>query len=143
MALKRFSRDELLLEIAKLVAKRATCLRASVGAVLAFDGRIVSMGYNGAPAGMPHCSEMNCAVEQTCTRTVHAEANTIAFAAKSGIATQGATLYTTHSPCNDCAKLIINAGIVKVIYWQEYRDETPLLLLEEAGVDYDQLGDQF
>lgn len=138
MALERFSRDELLGNIAQLVAKRSTCLRGSVGAVLAFDGRIVSMGYNGAPAGMPHCDETNCEQPGGCKRTVHAEANTIAFAAKSGIATQGATMYCTHSPCNDCAKLIINAGIVRVMYWEEYRDPHPLLLLEQAGVNWEQ-----
>lgn len=144
--LKRISRDELLLNIAKLVAKRSTCQRASVGAILAREGRIISMGYNGAPAGLPHCrhkvedsrllhvdDDIDHVVEG-CTRTVHAEANAIAFAAKSGVETNLVDLYTTHSPCNDCAKLIINAGIARVVYIEEYRDKKPLDLLQLAGV---------
>ncbi|MHA1806805.1 MAG: deoxycytidylate deaminase, partial [Candidatus Thorarchaeota archaeon] len=118
----RFSRDELLGNIAKLVARRSTCLRSSVGALLAREGRIISMGYNGAPAGMRHCEPETCGPGEQCTRTVHAEANAIAFAAKTGIETNGSTLYTTHSPCNDCAKLLINAGICRVIYWEAYHD---------------------
>lgn len=128
----RISRDELLGNIAKLVAKRSTCQRASVGAVLARDGRIISMGYNGAPAGLPHCDHP--ADGEPCTRTVHAEANAIAFAAKNGVSTDGTTMYCTYSPCIDCAKLMINAGVARVVFWELYRDDTPLLLLEDAGV---------
>jgi len=138
MSLTRFSRDELLGNIAKLVARRSTCLRSSVGAVLAREGRIVSMGYNGAPAGMEHCEPETCGPDGGCTRTVHAEANAIAFAAKTGIETDGSTLYTTHSPCNDCAKLLINAGIKRVIYWEKYRDPAPVNLLMAAGVAVEQ-----
>ena len=130
--LKRISRDELLGNIAKLVAKRSTCQRASVGAVLARDGRIISIGYNGAPAGLPHCDHKPD--DPPCTRTVHAEANAIAFAAKNGVKTDGTTMYCTYSPCIDCAKLMINAGIIRVVFWELYRDDTPLLLLEDAGV---------
>lgn len=134
----RINRDELLGNIAKLVARRSTCLRLSVGAVLAQDGRIISMGYNGAPAGMDHCEPGTCGPDQVCERTVHAEANCIAFAAKTGIETDGATLYTTHSPCTDCAKLLINSGIEKIIFWEKYRDLEPLNLLREAGVKVEQ-----
>ena len=140
MALTRISRDDLLANIAQLVARRSTCLRLSVGAVLAQEGRIVSTGYNGAPAGLPHCEPETCGPDDVCVRTVHAEANVIAFAAKEGIQTMGATLYTTHSPCMECAKLIINAGIRRVVYWEEYRDPSPLELLERAGVEWDQIG---
>ncbi len=136
--LTRLSRDDLLGNIAKLVARRSTCLRSSVGAVLAREGRIISMGYNGAPSGMPHCSVDTCGPDEGCTRTVHAEANAIAFAAKTGIETDGSTLYTTHSPCNDCAKLLINAGIKRIIYWEKYRDATPCFMLSEAGVKVEQ-----
>ena len=136
--LYRISRDELLGSIAKLVARRSTCLRFSVGAVLARKGRIVSMGYNGAPTGMPHCKPETCGPDQICDRTVHAEANTIAFAAKTGIETDGSTLYTTLSPCNDCAKLLINAGIKRVIYWEPYRDPAPVNLMMAAGIDVEQ-----
>ena len=132
--LTRITRDELLGNIAQLVARRSTCLRLSVGAVLAQEGRIVSMGYNGAPAGMPHCEPETCGPDDVCIRTVHAEANTIAFAAKNGIKTQGTTLYTTHSPCMNCAKLIINSGIRRVMFWEEFRDLEPLNLLTEVGV---------
>lgn len=136
--LQRISRDELLGNIAQLVAKRGTCRRNQVGAVLASEGRIISIGYNGAPSGMPHCHPEVCDPTLPCTRTVHAEANTIAFAARKGIATEGATLYVTLSPCIDCAKLIINAGIKRVIYWEAYRDQKPLRLLDEAGVRCEQ-----
>ena len=136
--LTRISRDELLGNIAKLVARRSTCLRSSVGTVLAREGRIISMGYNGAPAGMIHCQPDNCGPDESCLRTVHAEANAIAFAAKTGIETDGSTLYTTLSPCNDCAKLLINAGVRRVIYWEQYRDSTPLKLLMDAGLDVEQ-----
>lgn len=139
--LTRISRDELLGNIARRVARRSTCLRLSVGAVLARDGRIISMGYNGAPAGLPHCKPETCGPDEVCERTVHAEANAIAFAAKTGIETDGATLYTTHSPCNECAKLIINAGIKRVVFQKAYRDINPLQLLGEAGVET--FGDKF
>jgi dCMP deaminase len=96
------------------------------------------MGYNGAPSGMPHCDPEICNPDEPCTRTVHAEANAIAFAAKKGIETEGATLYTTASPCNDCAKLLINAGIKRVIFWERYRDASPMNLLMAAGVKVEQ-----
>ena len=132
--LKRITRDELLANIAKLVAKRSTCLRSQVGAILATEGRVISMGYNGAPSGLPHCTEETCGPDHPCTRTVHAEANVIAFAAKRGISTDGSTLYTTVSPCNDCAKLIINAGVRSVLFWESYRDLEPVQLMREAGI---------
>jgi len=92
------------------------------------------MGYNGAPSGLPHCTEETCGPDHPCTRTVHAEANVIAFAAKRGISTDGSTLYTTVSPCNDCAKLIINAGVRSVLFWESYRDLEPVQLMREAGI---------
>jgi dCMP deaminase len=131
--LRRLSRDELLLNIAELVARRSTCQRLSVGAILAREGRILSSGYNGAPSGLPHCDHAPLDTDP-CTRTVHAEANCIAFAAKTGVETNLATMYCTHSPCNDCAKLMINAGIKRLVYRTQYRDDAPLHLLTEAGV---------
>jgi dCMP deaminase len=131
--LRRLSRDELLLSIAELVAKRSTCQRLSVGAILAREGRILSSGYNGAPSGLSHCNHRSVEMDP-CTRTVHAEANCIAFAAKTGVETNLATMYCTHSPCNDCAKLMINAGIKRLVYHTQYRDISPLNLLIEAGV---------
>lgn len=138
MQIMRMDRDELLGNVAKLVARRSTCLRSSVGAVLAKEGRIISTGYNGAPAGMPHCTQHTCGPDSGCERTVHAEANVIAFAAKFGIETEGSELYTTLSPCNDCAKLLINAGVKRIIYWEVYRDSGPISLLMDAGVQCEQ-----
>lgn len=123
--------DEMLLRVAQVIATRATCSRLSVGAVLAIEGRILSTGYNGAPAGMNHCLHTN---DESCKTAVHAEANAIAFAAKHGVSTRGSTLYTTHSPCLTCSHLIINAGVTRVVYELVYRDSGPLELLGSAGV---------
>src|SRR5262252_3398742 len=130
----RISREEMLMEIALVVKQRSTCLRRQVGAVLALDGRVLSTGYNGAPSGVPHCTPYNCNAEKPCLDTIHAEANAIAFAARHGISTRGAFLYCTASPCRECAKLLINAGITQLYYDEEYRDTSPLVLLELAGV---------
>lgn len=117
---------------AALVAERGTCNRAKVGVVIARDGRILSTGYNGAPSGMPHCHHsLN---SDPCTTAVHAEANAIAFAARHGVALEGAELHTTLTPCQPCAQLIINAGIVRVISFQPYRDQSGLKLLRAAGL---------
>ncbi|HUW45124.1 MAG TPA: deaminase [Dehalococcoidia bacterium] len=131
--LRRINREELLVNIVELVSRRSTCQRLAVGAILVRDGRILSSGYNGAPRGLPHCNH-HVSETEPCTRTVHAEANAIAFAAKTGVETDGAELYCTHSPCNDCAKLMINAGISRFVYVIPYRDEEPLALLRSAGI---------
>lgn len=138
--MERLSRDHLLMEVAFLFRARSTCLRRKVGAVLAVDGRILSTGYGGAPAGMDHCSPSNCFPDKPCLRTIHAEANAIAWAARCGIRTDPSTLYTTASPCIECAKLIINAGVQRVVYSEPYRDTTPILLLEGVGIKVEQLG---
>lgn len=134
----RITRDEMLMEIARIVARRSTCNRAQVGAVVAQDGRIVSTGYAGAPSGLPHCSPETCNTSAPCTRTVHAEAGAISYAARSGIRLGGATLYCTHCPCIDCAKLIINTGIKRVIYDQAYRKTEGLELLRTVGIVVEQ-----
>ncbi len=132
----RVSRDEMLLRIATIVSMRGTCERAQVGAVIALEGRIISTGYVGAPAGLEHCTDVGCRISPDggCLRTAHAEANAIAFAARFGISTNQATLYCTHGPCLDCAKLIINSGIGRLVYERPYRDSRGRELLEEAGV---------
>lgn len=122
------------MDIALLFKRRSTCLRRQVGAVLAREGRIISTGYGGAPAGVPHCTEETCHAHKPCIRTIHAEANAVAYAARTGVPTDATTLYTTASPCIECAKLIINAGIVRVVYDEEYRDTDPILLLEGVGI---------
>lgn len=134
--IQRPSRDEWLTRMAVVTSARSTCKRASVGAVIAKDGRIISTGYVGSPSGLPHCTEVGCepGPDNGCVRTVHAEANAIAFASRFGISTAGSTLYSTHSPCRSCAQLIINAGIVRVVYSSEYRLRDGLYLLESAGV---------
>lgn len=146
----RLSRDPWLMTIAVAVAARGTCSRLQVGALVVRDARIVSTGYNGVPAGLPHCRhicvcgdarkmdvlghEPDCPAGQPCHSTVHAEANALVFAARHGAAVEGCTLVTTHQPCLDCAKMIVNAGIVRVTMWIPYRRPEGLELLERAGV---------
>ena len=129
----RASRDSMLMAMAWVASRRGTCNRLSVGAVIAHDSRVVSTGYNGNPSGMDHCSHTK--EDLKCTTAVHAEANAIAFAARwGGKGTQDATLYVTHAPCLECAKLIINSGITAVIYDRPYRLTEGLEMLHSAGV---------
>ncbi len=120
-ASSRPSWDKYFMKIASDVGTRATCDRKHIGAVLVRDKVILSTGYNGAPRGLPHCDDVGHEiVEGHCVRTVHAEANAIAQAAKNGVSVNGATIYTTASPCYDCFKLLINSGIVRVVYGDFY-----------------------
>lgn len=167
----RPSRDEILMDTAWLWSQRGTCSRAYVGCVISREGRSLSNGYNGAPAGMEHCNhECNCRSvrciyhgepgcpceltpgenpcpvlnsdhlpecpsQQPCTLAVHAEANALAFAARFGVVTEGAELHTTRVPCRNCAMLIINAGIRRVVWSETHRDMSGLQLLNRVGVD--------
>lgn len=124
----RTTRDQMGMGMACVVAKRSTCDRLQVGAVISRDGRVISSGYNGNIVGMDHCNHQEHP-SIPCTTAVHAEANAILFAARYGMSTEGATLYTTHQPCLQCAKMIINAGIVRVCYEHPYRDNSGLDLL--------------
>lgn len=167
--------DEILREMAVLMARRSTCSRGAVGAVAARDGRVVSSGYNGAPAGMPHCDHdewtwsptgpvvipgwVTAVMRQplkrgmtvrrdgdeiwigqdvtdapTCRIAVHAEANLVAFSARHGVALDGTVIYTTYTPCIECAKLLINAGVIQVDALHAYRDPAGVELLRAAGV---------
>ena len=128
---ERPTRVDTLLTIAYAMAERSTCTRLHVGAVAARDGRILATGYNGAPAGTPHCTHPP---GEPCSRSVHAEANVIAYAARYGMALAGAELYCTDSPCYTCACLIINAGLTSVIFHRLYRDQSGLRLLADVGV---------
>lgn len=113
--------DEYFMEMAKVVATRATCDRLHVGAVIVRDRVVLSTGYNGAPRGLAHCDDEGHELSDGhCIRTVHGEANAIAQAAKNGTSIDGSTLYTTFSPCYDCFKLIINSGIKRVICGEFY-----------------------
>lgn len=130
----RINRDQMLMMIAHVASKRGTCNRLSVGAVLAFESRPVSLGYNGAPLGAPHC-DSSCNQDNPCTNTVHAEINAIAWARTFGIDTRGGTLYITDSPCRNCAHKIVEAGIIKVVYDRPYRDLGPLDILSKNNVE--------
>lgn len=119
--------------IAAVFGTKSTCGRAHVGAIIVRKKRIISTGYNGAPSGMAHCKHGGD--NFSCTRAVHAEANAIAWAARTGTPTDEATLYTTMSPCLDCAKLIIQSGIITVVFLHEYHNREGKDLLGEAGVE--------
>ncbi|MFQ5837253.1 MAG: cytidine/deoxycytidylate deaminase family protein [Thermoplasmata archaeon] len=144
-AMSRVSRDEYYLRIAVDVAKRSTCLRRQIGAVVVNGDVIVSTGYNGNPRNMPHCEEIGCVRDELkipsgermeiCTG-VHAEMNALLFAGKEA---RGGALYTTIVPCNTCAKMIINSGIRRVVYAEGYPDKMGFVLLEEAGIPVERM----
>ncbi len=133
----RLTWDQYFMTITQQVAERSTCNRAKVGAVIVRDRNILATGYNGAPAGMPHCTEAGCLiyesktpygeVEQNCFRTIHAEINAIAQAAKNGSNIKDSSIYVTHTPCIHCIKVLVNTGIKKVYYESPYK----LATLEE------------
>lgn len=144
----RPSWDEYFMSVACLVSTRSTCLRRSVGAIIVKDKHILTTGHCGAPRGMSHCDEegVGCLREklqvprgmrQELCRGVHAEQNAIIQAALHGVSTQGGTIYVTCQPCITCAKMIINAGIVRVVYGSVYPDELAMGMLEEAGVEFE------
>jgi len=142
--MSRPSWDKYFMQIAQLVASRSTCLRRKVGAVIVKDRRILTTGYNGAPRGLAHCSEVGClrdkmkiapGTRQELCRGLHAEQNAIIQAAMHGISIQNSVLYCTNQPCITCVKMIINAGIKKIFYKNNYPDELARQLLAEAGVE--------
>lgn len=135
---KRIGRDELFVEITNLVAQRSTCWRKQVGAIVVKDRRIITTAYNGPPSGFPHCTKETCK-GKNCDISIHAEMNAIAFAAKSGVSIEGSTMYCTMSPCINCAKVILNSGIVRVVYFEEYRLREGIELLERGGVKVEKL----
>ena len=161
-------KDRVFLQMAIALGQLGTCDRARCGAIITKDGRCVSWGYNGAPPGLPHCSETGHGWlnewpgwknqilsddevqrmgptadgwakaktdEHGCRNATHAEANAVAFAARQGISTDGGTLYVERSPCANCARLIVAAGIMRVVYEVPYRDTAGIELLEQAGVE--------
>ncbi len=124
--------DSYFMEIAQVVSKRSTCLRRSVGAVLVKNKQILATGYNGTPKGLPHCAELGCLREKLhvpsgqnheLCRGLHAEQNAVIQAAVHGVSTDGATVYCTHQPCVVCTKILINAGIKKIVYANPYPDQ--------------------
>lgn len=135
--MSRPSRDQTLMRVALIISLRSTCDRLHVGAVMAREGRILTTGYNGPPSGMPHCEhQLNLVTPiEPCKNAVHAEANAVVWAARYGMSTDGCELFITHSPCIACAQLIVNAGIVRVVYDKEYRSFDGLDFLEKAKVE--------
>jgi dCMP deaminase len=148
MQKKRPDWDEYFMSIAEMVATRSTCLRRKVGSVLALENRILATGYNGVPTGFPHCDEIGCirqdqniasGVDLHLCRGTHSEANLISQCARFGIKAFGATLYITTSPCSSCMKLLINAGIKKIIYKELYSDQLAVDLACQAGIEMKQM----
>lgn len=140
------------MDFAVLTARRSTCLRRQVGAVIVQDKHIIATGYNGAPRGIAHCGEREggCLRKQLgvasgerheLCRALHAEQNAIIQAATLGQSVEGATIYITHQPCVICAKMIINAGIERIVVREGYPDELAVEILKEAGLKIVMLGE--
>ncbi len=136
------------MEIAGIVAKRSTCLRRTVGAVVVKEKRILSTGYNGPPMGLAHCEDIGCVREQQhvvsgerheLCRGLHAEQNAIIQAAYHGVPIKGADIYSTHLPCSICVKMIINAGLHRIFYLEGYPDDLASRLIAESGIIIEQL----
>lgn len=136
----KLSFDHIFMNLATDLAKRSHCVKAHVGAVLVKDTRIISIGYNGPPAGTHNCDEewpgVGCARDSkgSCSLALHAEENAILYAVKNGSNLAGATLYTTLSPCLPCARLIFSAGVSKVFYDKSYAEYKGLA--NDEGVDF-------
>ncbi len=140
----RLTWDQYFMTITQQVAERSTCNRAKVGAVIVRDRNILATGYNGAPVGMPHCTEAGCLiyesktpygeVEQNCFRTIHAEINAIAQAAKNGSNIKDSSIYVTHTPCIHCIKVLVNTGIKTVYYELPYKLDTLEEILRNTQV---------
>jgi len=140
-AMNRVSWERYFMNLAIQAATRSTCPRKSVGAVIVRDKTVLSTGYNGSLRGAPHCTEVGCLMENDhCIRTVHAEANALVQAAHNGVRLEGAEIYVTASPCFNCFKLIVNAGIRRVCYGEFYRDDKVLRFADELGIEMVHLG---
>ena len=144
--------NEYFMGIAELTAKRSTCLRRNVGAVIVQDRHIVATGYNGAPRGIDHCAQRGGCLRRELgipsgerhelCRALHAEQNAIIQAATFGHSIEGGTIYITHAPCVICAKMIINAGLTKIIVGTDYPDDFSSEILAEAGLKIVMFGDE-
>lgn len=148
----RPSWDEYFMQMAELTAQRSTCLRRKVGAVIVKDKHIIATGYNGAPRGLHHCGDLGGCLRQKLgvpsgqrhelCRALHAEQNAIIQAATLGQSIENASIYITHQPCVICAKMIINAGINRIVVKEGYPDELSAEILEEAGLKIIMLGNE-
>lgn len=129
------------MDVAHVVAQRASCPRRHVGAVLVLDHRIISTGYNGAPRGAVHCTEIGCKLMQvdgreSCQRAIHAEVNAVLNVGR----VPGATLYVTAHPCDRCAAFLIQSGVIRVVWADDYPALTAASMLRAAGIQVDKLG---
>ncbi|MBI4515007.1 MAG: cytidine/deoxycytidylate deaminase family protein [Deltaproteobacteria bacterium] len=141
--------DQYFMTITREVAERSTCMRAKVGAVIVRERSILATGYNGSPAGLPHCTEAGCLIyrsqtpsgdtEENCFRTIHAEINAIAQAAKNGVSIRDASIYITHTPCIHCFKVLLNTGITRICYERPYKLESIEELRRFTRVTLDQI----
>lgn len=135
MGPKRVSWDEYFMNIAREVSTRATCDRKHVGAVIVRDKILLATGYNGSLRGLPHCDEVGHLMEEGhCVRTVHAEANAIVQAARNGVRLDGACIYVTASPCWSCFRLVVNTGLVRVVFGEFYRDPRIFEVSQQLGI---------
>lgn len=139
---ERASWDSYFLGLAEHVATRTTCIRRRVGCVMVRGKRVLATGYNGAPAGAPHCLDVGCARDGVPSgerldlcRAVHAEANALAHAARFGISLEGATAYVTIRPCAGCMRLLIQAGVERVVWDGSYPDEETIKVARESGYE--------
>lgn len=149
--MNRPSWDEYFMQMAELTAQRSTCLRRQVGAIIVKEKHIIATGYNGAPKGLPHCEELGGCLREKLEipsgerhelcRALHAEQNAIIQAATLGQSIEGATIYITHQPCIICAKMIINAGISRIVIRRRYPDEMSRGMLREAGLKVELIGE--
>jgi dCMP deaminase len=138
--------DEYFLKIASVVAERSTCRRHHIGAVAVKDKHILATGYNGAPSGFKDCLELGClrdelgipsGTRQEICRGIHAEQNVIVQATLHGVSVEGSTIYATHTPCNQCAKMLVNAKIKRYVSFGRYDDNSFIDLFREAGIEVD------
>ncbi|MGH7846039.1 MAG: deoxycytidylate deaminase [Candidatus Binatia bacterium] len=147
--IQRLSWHQYFMTITRQVAERSTCTRAKVGAVIVRDKNILATGYNGAPAGMPHCIDVGCLVyqsktpdgeiEENCFRTIHAEINAIAQAAKNGSSIKDGSIYITHTPCIHCLKVLVNTGIKEIFYERPYKLHTLNEILQHTHVSLEKV----
>jgi len=146
---QRLSWHQYFMTITRQVAERSTCTRAKVGAVIVRDKNILATGYNGAPAGMPHCIDVGCLIyqsktpdgeiEENCFRTIHAEINAIAQAAKNGSSIKEGSIYITHTPCIHCLKVLVNTGIKDIFYERAYKLHTLNEILQHTHVSLEKV----
>lgn len=140
---RRVDWDEYFMNIARVVSSRSTCDRKFVGAVIVRDKTILSTGYNGSIRKLKHCSQVGHMMENGhCVGTIHAEANAIIQAAKNGVCIDGATIYTTSSPCWTCFKLIANSGLVRICFGEFYRDQRIFEFAKKLGMELTEIASQ-